>query len=118
MAICAISTICLILVFRFEADPHAEAIDNVQADTSSDKTGNETPRTPGEKSSDAEESPAYPPTIVSPPVPKSALLQAMKNRNALIISFFTFVYVGVEVSQGGWIVSFLVNERDGGPSVG
>ena len=35
-----------------------------------------------------------------------------------LMALFLFTYVGVEVTIGGWIVTFLVSERGGGPSAG
>ena len=34
------------------------------------------------------------------------------------MALFLFTYVGVEVTIGGWIVTFLITERGGGPSAG
>jgi fucose permease len=34
------------------------------------------------------------------------------------MAFFILVYVGVEVTIGGWIVSFIINVRGGGSSSG
>ncbi|KAH8923161.1 MFS general substrate transporter [Atractiella rhizophila] len=42
----------------------------------------------------------------------------LKNRTALTMALFLQLYVGAEISMGGWIVSFLVEERDSAPSVG
>ncbi|KAF8474505.1 MFS general substrate transporter [Russula ochroleuca] len=35
-----------------------------------------------------------------------------------ILAFFTLVYVGVEVTIGGWIVTYMIHVRHGGPSSG
>ncbi|KAI0828623.1 MFS general substrate transporter [Trametes gibbosa] len=35
-----------------------------------------------------------------------------------LMAFFAFVYVGVEVSIGSWIVTYIINLRHGGPSSG
>ncbi|KAH9852214.1 MFS general substrate transporter [Lenzites betulinus] len=35
-----------------------------------------------------------------------------------LMAFFAFVYVGVEVSTGSWIVTYIINLRHGGPSSG
>ncbi|KAH9478785.1 Bypass of stop codon protein 6 [Psilocybe cubensis] len=42
----------------------------------------------------------------------------MRNRSVHLIAFFILVYVGVEVTIGGWIVTFIIDERNGGPSAG
>ncbi|KAF4612446.1 hypothetical protein D9613_003977 [Agrocybe pediades] len=42
----------------------------------------------------------------------------MRNRSAHIMALFTLVYVGVEVTIGGWSVTFIRNVRGGGPSSG
>ena len=34
------------------------------------------------------------------------------------MAFFLFTYVGVEATIGGWIVTFVINERGGGASAG
>ena len=34
------------------------------------------------------------------------------------MAFFLFTYVGLEFSIGSWIVTFVINERHGGPSAG
>jgi fucose permease len=34
------------------------------------------------------------------------------------MAFFVLFYVGVEVTIGGWIVSYIINVRGGGPSSG
>ncbi|KAL5512758.1 hypothetical protein ACEPAG_3024 [Sanghuangporus baumii] len=35
-----------------------------------------------------------------------------------LLAFFTLAYVGTEVSLGGWIVTFIIQERNGGTSSG
>ncbi|KAI0631197.1 MFS general substrate transporter [Trametes polyzona] len=35
-----------------------------------------------------------------------------------LMAFFIFTYVGVEVTIGGWIVTYVINERHGGPNSG
>lgn len=42
----------------------------------------------------------------------------MSQRAVHILAFFILVYVGVEVTIGGWIVTFIIQVRDGGPSSG
>lgn len=42
---------------------------------------------------------------------KSPTIEALGLASTWIISFFLFVYVGVEVSMGGWIFTFLVDLR-------
>ncbi|KAF9558509.1 MFS general substrate transporter [Agrocybe pediades] len=42
----------------------------------------------------------------------------MRNRSAHIMALFTLVYVGVEVTIGGWSVTFIRNVRGGGQSSG
>ncbi|KAG8892984.1 hypothetical protein FRC01_013838, partial [Tulasnella sp. 417] len=52
--------------------------------------------------------------------------QIFKQKSVHIMSFFILVYVGVEVTIGyfsptsprGWIFTYLLNERNGGPSAG
>lgn len=42
----------------------------------------------------------------------------MRLKAVHLLSLFMLVYVGIEVTIGGWIVTFLINERGGGPSAG
>ena len=44
--------------------------------------------------------------------------QIFTLRSVHLMAFFILIYVGVEVTIGGWIVTFLINERGGGPSAG
>ena len=44
--------------------------------------------------------------------------QVFRLRAVHLMAFFLFTYVGVEVTIGGWIVTFVINERGGGPSSG
>lgn len=49
------------------------------------------------------------------PARESRTLEAIKNKNTLLLSAFLLVYVGVEVSIGGWIVTFMLRVRHGSP---
>lgn len=44
--------------------------------------------------------------------------QIMSEKTVHFLAFFIFVYVDVEVTIGGWIVTCIIRERDGGPSSG
>jgi hypothetical protein len=44
--------------------------------------------------------------------------QIIRDPVVLLISFFAFVYVGLEITIGGWIVTFLRTVRGAGPSAG
>jgi fucose permease len=35
-----------------------------------------------------------------------------------VFAAFSLIYVGAEVTLGGWIVTYVVQERNGGPSAG
>ncbi|KAF5022079.1 hypothetical protein F66182_5877 [Fusarium sp. NRRL 66182] len=49
----------------------------------------------------------------------NSMLMALKMRIVLLGSIFIFTYQGAEVSISGWVISFLINARDGDPgSVG
>ncbi|GAA5864112.1 hypothetical protein JCM8547_005138 [Rhodosporidiobolus lusitaniae] len=48
----------------------------------------------------------------------SMFWQAIGNRTMPFMCLFIFQYVGSEVSMGGWIVTFLVDNRGGGPDSG
>ncbi|KDQ09339.1 hypothetical protein BOTBODRAFT_37096 [Botryobasidium botryosum FD-172 SS1] len=44
--------------------------------------------------------------------------QIMKVKTVHVLALFIFVYVGVEVTIGGWIVTYSLKVRGGGPSAG
>lgn len=44
------------------------------------------------------------------------LKQALKNRVTIFGALFIFTYQGAEVSVSGWVISFLINYRDGDPA--
>jgi fucose permease len=44
--------------------------------------------------------------------------EVMKHKLLHILVAFVFVYVGTEVTVGGWIVTFLIGERGGGAEAG
>ncbi|KAG6812458.1 hypothetical protein H0H92_002723 [Tricholoma furcatifolium] len=44
--------------------------------------------------------------------------QIMKHKTVQLLAFYILVYVGVEVTMGGWIVTYIIEERHGGPSSG
>ncbi|GAA6015616.1 hypothetical protein JCM11491_007175 [Sporobolomyces phaffii] len=48
----------------------------------------------------------------------SIVRQALLNRTTILVSIFILFYVGSEVSMGGWIVTFLIDNRGGGSSAG
>jgi fucose permease len=42
----------------------------------------------------------------------------MKSRIVHYLAFFLFVYVGLEIAIGGWITTFIIERREGGPDSG
>ncbi|KAF8155522.1 MFS general substrate transporter [Crassisporium funariophilum] len=44
--------------------------------------------------------------------------KVMATRAVHLLAFFILIYVGVEVTIGGWIVTFIIDVRGGGPSSG
>ena len=44
------------------------------------------------------------------------LKRAVKNRTTLLGALFIFAYQGAEVAISGWMISFLINYRDGDPA--
>ncbi|KAI5796862.1 major facilitator superfamily domain-containing protein [Pyronema domesticum] len=44
------------------------------------------------------------------------LSKTVQNRTVLLMSAFFFLYVGTEVTAGGWVVEFLIRVRGGEPS--
>jgi fucose permease len=56
-------------------------------------------------------------TANPPAVSKWGLLgQALKNKVTIIGALFVFAYQGAEVSISGWVISFLITERQGNPA--
>ncbi|KAF8140858.1 major facilitator superfamily domain-containing protein [Mycena galopus ATCC 62051] len=49
---------------------------------------------------------------------ESLLRQIISIKAVHLLALFLLVYVGVEVTIGGWIVSFMIAVRGGGPSAG
>lgn len=45
-----------------------------------------------------------------------SMMSALKLRVVVLGSIFIFAYQGAEVSISGWVISFLINSRDGDPS--
>jgi fucose permease len=41
---------------------------------------------------------------------------ALKNRVTIFGALFIFAYQGAEVAISGWVISFLINYRDGNPA--
>ncbi|KAF1814143.1 MFS general substrate transporter [Eremomyces bilateralis CBS 781.70] len=48
--------------------------------------------------------------------PKSTILEAIKQRTTIMGALFLFAYQGAEVAISGWVISFLLDYRDGTPS--
>ncbi|KAI0322850.1 MFS general substrate transporter [Amylostereum chailletii] len=48
----------------------------------------------------------------------SSLRNILGIRSIHIMAAFVLIYVGVEVTLGGWIVTFIIRERHGGPTSG
>ncbi|KAG2109890.1 MFS general substrate transporter [Suillus discolor] len=48
----------------------------------------------------------------------SHLRQIFANKNVHLLAAFTLLYVGAEVTLGGWIVTYIIDVRGGGPSSG
>ncbi|PUU77578.1 major facilitator superfamily domain-containing protein [Tuber borchii] len=44
------------------------------------------------------------------------LKKALSQRTVIVLSLFFFLYVGTEVTAGGWVVEFLIRVRNGDPS--
>ncbi|PVF93675.1 MFS general substrate transporter [Serendipita vermifera] len=49
---------------------------------------------------------------------QSSMSQILRTRVVQLMAFFILVYVGVEVTIGGWIVTYIIDVRGGGPSSG
>ncbi|KAF9010235.1 MFS general substrate transporter, partial [Cyathus striatus] len=48
----------------------------------------------------------------------STFRQILSQRAVHLLAFFILVYVGIEVTIGGWIVTFIIDVRGGGPNAG
>ncbi|KAG0695917.1 MFS general substrate transporter [Suillus ampliporus] len=48
----------------------------------------------------------------------SHLRQIFANKDVHLLAAFTLLYVGAEVTIGGWIVTYIIDVRGGGPSSG
>jgi len=46
------------------------------------------------------------------------MMETLRSRTVWIVGIFLLLYVGAEVSIGGWIVSYVIKERSGGHSAG
>ncbi|GAA5960701.1 hypothetical protein JCM8115_001803 [Rhodotorula mucilaginosa] len=62
-------------------------------------------------------------TRFSPAAPRpvkknNIMIDALKTRATVFASLFVLLYVGSEVSMGGWIVTFLLDNRNGGADAG
>lgn len=44
---------------------------------------------------------------------RGATRAALKTRVAWVSAFFLLVYVGIEVALGGWVVTFMIEVRNG-----
>ncbi|GAA5901827.1 hypothetical protein JCM6882_008683 [Rhodosporidiobolus microsporus] len=51
-------------------------------------------------------------------IKETALWQTLMNRATLFLCLFIFLYVGSEVAMGGWLVTFLMDNRGGGADAG
>ncbi|KIO19920.1 hypothetical protein M407DRAFT_82133, partial [Tulasnella calospora MUT 4182] len=49
---------------------------------------------------------------------RSTYKHIFTQKFVITLAAFILIYVGIEVSIGGWIVTFLINRRGGGPSTG
>ena len=47
---------------------------------------------------------------------RQLLWQSAKNRTTLLGALFIFFYQGAEVAISGWVISYLIQYRDGDPS--
>ena len=54
----------------------------------------------------------------APTAQGSQYRQILGLRIVHVLSFFILAYVGVEVTIGGWIVTFVIDKRGGGTSAG
>lgn len=50
------------------------------------------------------------------PTKKQLLKRALKNRVTIMGALLIFAYQGAEVAISGWVISFLIDYRDGDPA--
>lgn len=50
------------------------------------------------------------------PTKKQLLKRALKNRVTVMGALLIFAYQGAEVAISGWVISFLIDYRDGDPA--
>ncbi|KAJ7784336.1 MFS general substrate transporter, partial [Mycena metata] len=48
----------------------------------------------------------------------STFRQILSTKTVHLLAFFILIYVGIEVTIGGWIVTYIIDVRGGGPSSG
>ncbi|KAF5345935.1 hypothetical protein D9758_011423 [Tetrapyrgos nigripes] len=118
LAIATMNTIFLSVVFRFRRQDVCLAelekdISEATSITDSEK-GTVTPR-PSAGNDDSTDAPNISSQAELNPI---SLLQILSNKYVNIIAFFILVYVGVEVTIGGWIVTYVLDVRSGGTSSG
>ncbi|GAA6010038.1 hypothetical protein JCM10207_007529 [Rhodosporidiobolus poonsookiae] len=107
-----------------QIEPQGESIELAERGRSSPVPSSELAK-PSEPPSRTE---TAPPSVLDTSLPSSRapekglrsskLCQALSNRTTVFCSLFVFLYVGSEVSMGGWVVTFLIENRDGGPDAG
>ena len=44
--------------------------------------------------------------------------QIMGQKVVHLLAFFSLIYVGAEVTIGGWTITYIIRQRGGGPSSG
>ncbi|CAK5274630.1 unnamed protein product, partial [Mycena citricolor] len=49
---------------------------------------------------------------------RSTFRQILSLKSVHLLSIFALIYVGVEVTIGGWIITYIIDVRHGGPSAG
>lgn len=107
----AIEVVVLVGTF-WKADARAHNAQHPQ--DADDTSGASTPADPSE--------PAPKPGILARLSPfgkrakgKSKTAEAVKNKVTMLASLFLLIYVGIEVSIGGWVVTFMLRVRNGSP---
>jgi fucose permease len=114
----AILEVILLVSTFWKADAHAYHAEHPQHADDLDLSGSSTPN--GTVPLDSNGAPAKKPGVLAKLSPfgkrakgKSKTAEAVKNRVTLLASFFLLIYVGIEVSIGGWIVTFMLKVRHG-----
>ncbi|THU92825.1 MFS general substrate transporter [Dendrothele bispora CBS 962.96] len=120
LGVATINTIVLSVVFRFRtqdeclAEMENDGLESKSASVTDSEKG--TVDTPNPTQITQSENPSNTEREVQSH--RTSLFEILSNKYVNILAFFIFVYVGVEVTIGGWIVTYIIDVRGGGTGSG